>query len=31
MRELRGKLKFDMDLDELREGREFDERGNVIR
>ncbi len=31
MRELRGKLKFDMDLDELREDREFDERGNVIR
>ena len=30
MLELRGKLRFDFDLDELREDREFDEHGNVI-
>jgi hypothetical protein len=30
MRELRGKLKFDADLEESREDREFDEFGNVI-
>jgi len=30
MRELRGKVKFDISLDELREDREFDEHGNVI-
>jgi len=27
---LRGKVKFDIDLEELREDREFDEFGNVI-
>jgi len=27
---LRGKVHFDVDLDELREDREFDEHGNVI-
>ena len=27
--ELRGRLKFEYDLDELREDREFDEHGNV--
>ncbi len=31
MRELRGKVKFEGDLAELREDREFDEHGNVIR
>jgi hypothetical protein len=31
MRSLRGKVHFDIDLDELREDREFDENGNVIR
>ena len=31
MRGLRGKVKLDIDLDELREDREFDEHGNVIR
>ena len=30
MRELRGKVKPDIDLNELREDREFDEHGNVI-
>jgi len=30
MLELEGKLKFDFDLDALREDREFDEHGNVI-
>jgi hypothetical protein len=30
MLELRGKVKFEFDLDELREDREFDEHGNVI-
>jgi len=30
MREMRGKMKFDISLDELRKDREFDERGNVI-
>jgi hypothetical protein len=30
MAELRGKVKLDIDLDELREDREFDERGNVL-
>ena len=30
MREMRGKMKFDIDLDELREDREFDEHGNVV-
>ena len=30
MLELRGKVKFEFDLDELREDREFDEQGNVI-
>jgi hypothetical protein len=31
LRELRGKVKFEsFSLDELREDREFDERGNVI-
>jgi hypothetical protein len=29
MRELRGKVKFDISLEELREDREFDEHGNV--
>jgi len=29
MLELEGKLKFEFDLDELREDREFDEHGNV--
>jgi hypothetical protein len=29
--DLRGKVHLDIDLDELREDREFDERGNVIR
>jgi hypothetical protein len=28
-RALRGKVKFDIDLDTLREDREFDEHGNV--
>jgi len=31
MLELRGKIQIDIDLDELREDREFDEHGNVIR
>jgi hypothetical protein len=31
MLELRGKIRIDIDLDELREDREFDEYGNVIR
>ena len=31
MREMRGKMKFDNGLDELRKDREFDEHGNVIR
>jgi len=30
MRELRGKVKPDLDLDELREDREFDEHGKLI-
>ena len=30
LRDMRGKVKFDMDLDELRKDRVFDERGNVI-
>ena len=30
MLELEGKVRFDFDLDELREDREFDEHGNVI-
>ena len=30
MRALRGKVKFDDDLDELREDKEYDERGNVL-
>ena len=30
MLDLRGKVKIDIDLNELREDREFDERGNVI-
>ena len=30
MRELRGKVKFDLDLDDLREDREFDEHGDVL-
>ena len=30
LKELRGKVKFEFDLDELREDREFDEHGNVI-
>lgn len=30
MLELEGKVKFDLDLEELREDREFDEHGNVI-
>ena len=30
MMALEGKLKFEFDLDELREDREFDEQGNVI-
>ncbi len=30
MRELKGKVKFDDGLDELRKDREFDEHGNVI-
>jgi hypothetical protein len=30
MLELRGKVKFEWDLNELREDREFDEHGNVI-
>ena len=29
LRALRGKVKFDISLDELREDREFDEHGNV--
>ncbi len=29
MRELRGKVKFDYDLDELREDKEYDDHGNV--
>jgi hypothetical protein len=29
LRALRGKVKFDVSLDELREDREFDEHGNV--
>jgi hypothetical protein len=29
LRSLRGKVKFDVSLDELREDREFDEHGNV--
>jgi len=29
LRALRGKVKFDIDLDTLREDREFDEHGNV--
>ena len=29
LRALKGKVKFDIDLDELREDREFDEHGNV--
>jgi len=31
MLEMEGKLRFDFDLDALREDREFDEHGNVIR
>jgi hypothetical protein len=31
LRDLRGKVHLDIDLDELREDREFDEHGNVIR
>jgi hypothetical protein len=30
MLELRGKVKFELDLEALREDREFDEHGNVI-
>ena len=30
MREMRGKMKFDIGLDELRRDREFDDHGNVI-
>lgn len=30
LRALKGKVKFDVDLDELREDREFDEHGNVL-
>jgi hypothetical protein len=30
MREMRGKMKFDDGLDELRKDREFDAHGNVI-
>ncbi len=30
MMALRGKIKIDIDLDELREDREFDEHGNVV-
>jgi hypothetical protein len=30
MLDLRGKVKFDVDLQALREDREFDEHGNVI-
>jgi hypothetical protein len=30
MMALRGKIQLDIDLDELREDREFDEHGNVI-
>ena len=30
MLELRGKVKFEFDLEDLREDREFDEHGNVI-
>lgn len=30
MRELRGKVKPEIDLEELREDREFDEHGNVV-
>ena len=30
LRALKGNVKFDIDLDELREDREFDEHGNVI-
>jgi hypothetical protein len=30
MLELRGKVEFEWDLNELREDREFDEHGNVI-
>jgi hypothetical protein len=30
LRALKGKMKFEVSLDELREDREFDERGNVI-
>lgn len=29
LKALKGKVKFDIDLDELREDREFDEHGNV--
>ncbi len=29
LRALKGKVKFDIDLDELREDREFDEHGDV--
>jgi hypothetical protein len=29
LRALKGKVKFDIDLDELRQDREFDEHGNV--
>lgn len=30
LRALRGKVHLDLDLDELREDREFDEHGNVV-
>ena len=30
LRALKGKVKFDVDLEELREDREFDEHGNVL-
>jgi hypothetical protein len=30
MLELRGKIQVDLDLDELREDREFDEHGNIV-